>query len=266
MEYIILDLEFNQPFNFPTGKIYKTVPLCPFEIIQIGAVKVNEDFEVVDKFNSFVRPQIYPRLHPFVEKITDIHKKDLMNQPLFPEVYNRFLKFIGGSDSVFCIWGNDDVKFLFRNLLFHKLSHEELPKRYVNIQLYASKCLATENGTAVGLKTAVTELNIKCDLPFHDALNDAIYTTEVFKLVKPDNIIPIILFPEQFTNAGSSRVRVNTKLLRQNMCSILGKEDLTADERKIAKTAYMYGRDRVFDSQAKPKSNSNNTTNKHKHK
>ena len=39
MHYIVLDLEFNQSFPFKTGKKTEPVAECPFEIIQIGAVK-----------------------------------------------------------------------------------------------------------------------------------------------------------------------------------------------------------------------------------
>ena len=51
MEYIIFDLEWNNAFNYRTKKGIN-------EIIEIGAVKLNDDFEVVDTFKQL----IYPRL------------------------------------------------------------------------------------------------------------------------------------------------------------------------------------------------------------
>ena len=36
MNYIVLDLEFNQAFPFKSGKKVEPNPECPFEIIQIG--------------------------------------------------------------------------------------------------------------------------------------------------------------------------------------------------------------------------------------
>ena len=44
MNYIILDLEWNQS---PTGKINENKAI-PFEIIEIGAVKLNKDKEILD--------------------------------------------------------------------------------------------------------------------------------------------------------------------------------------------------------------------------
>ena len=59
MNYIVLDLEWNQS---PTGKEDEMEGL-PFEIIEIGAVKLNEKFEAIDEYSRTVRPQVYRRLH-----------------------------------------------------------------------------------------------------------------------------------------------------------------------------------------------------------
>ena len=56
MNYIVLDLEFNQAFPFKSGKKVEPNPECPFEIIQIGAVKLNERFEQLDSFNCMISP------------------------------------------------------------------------------------------------------------------------------------------------------------------------------------------------------------------
>lgn len=266
MEYIIIDLEFNQPFNFPTGKKYKVVPLCPFEIIQIGAVKVNHNFEVIDTFNSFVSPVIYPRIHPFVEKITGINKKDLHDQPKFEEVYNDFIKFLGRSDYIFCIWGNDDLKFLFRNILFHKLDYEYISKKYVNVQAYASKYLSIDNGQAVGLKTAVTELGLEPDLSFHNALNDALYTTKIFNIVKPENFIPTTISPEKLltSTTTNNKNKIKIKDLYTHICDLVGKEELTPEERKITRLAYIAGREKSFDISNTEKNNNYRKKNNNK--
>ena len=59
MDYIVLDLEWNQ---CPDGKDKEDKRL-PFEIIQIGAVKLNEQFEETDRFNEYIRPVLYKTLH-----------------------------------------------------------------------------------------------------------------------------------------------------------------------------------------------------------
>ena len=135
MNYIVLDLEFNQAFPFKSGKKVEPNPECPFEIIQIGAVKLNEHFEQLDSFNCMISPQIYPRLHPFVEKITGIRPKMLTGQPHFPEAYQAFLTFIGKEPAVLCAWGGDAVEAL-------ELPQEETFHNALNDATYTAKIFA----------------------------------------------------------------------------------------------------------------------------
>ena len=86
MEYIIFDLEFNQGFD---KKLNKTVSneKCPFEIIQIGAIKLDSNLNMIDTFNEYVKPQIYKDIHPFIQKMTSITKNDVEYAKSFPQVF-----------------------------------------------------------------------------------------------------------------------------------------------------------------------------------
>ena len=56
--YIVLDLEWNQPMP---GQETITQPFrFDSEIIEIGALKLNNRFEEVSEFKSLVRPGFYP--------------------------------------------------------------------------------------------------------------------------------------------------------------------------------------------------------------
>ena len=89
MNYIVFDLEFNQSIN----SINKN-KICPFEIIQIGAFKLDEKLSVVSKFNRFVKPNIYKELHPFIKEMTKITKGQLDNAESFNKI-EEFIEFIG---------------------------------------------------------------------------------------------------------------------------------------------------------------------------
>ena len=56
MNYIILDLEWNQAIK--KMKLY-----LEGEIIQIGAVKLNEFFEKIETFKIGIAPKYYKKLH-----------------------------------------------------------------------------------------------------------------------------------------------------------------------------------------------------------
>ena len=68
MNYIVFDLEWNQ---CPYGK-EKENPKLPFEIIEIGAVKLDENRNVIDSFQEIVKPAVYHRLHFRTKEILGI--------------------------------------------------------------------------------------------------------------------------------------------------------------------------------------------------
>ena len=73
MNYIVLDLEWNQSDtgNEPTTKE------IPFEIIDIGAVKLNSDRIMTDEFNQLIKPSVYHHMHKVTGKLIHLHMRDL---------------------------------------------------------------------------------------------------------------------------------------------------------------------------------------------
>ena len=59
MNYIVMDLEWNQSYNGHMGEH----PRMPFEIIEIGAVKVDKNLNIIDEYSSLIKPKIYKKLH-----------------------------------------------------------------------------------------------------------------------------------------------------------------------------------------------------------
>ena len=51
MGYIVLDLEWNSAYYKPQGRFIN-------EIIQIGAVKMNDNFDIVDTFQVYIKSKI----------------------------------------------------------------------------------------------------------------------------------------------------------------------------------------------------------------
>lgn len=246
MQYIVLDLEFNQAFPFKTEKKVKPVPECPFEIIQIGAVKLDEHFAQTATFNQMICPRIYPKLHPFVEKITGLTEADLENQGTFAEAYEAFLAFIGKEDTILCTWGPDDIKSLFRNILYYNLDADALSTRYINIQPYASSYLKQDAGHAIGLKNAATQLGLPIELTFHNALHDAIYTAKIFHIVHPESVVPDVFPLGSLLTQKPKRMRIDKRALYHHFTALLNRE-LTENEKKLIKLSYALGRNQTYD-------------------
>lgn len=185
---IVLDLEFNQAFDFGDNERGSEVnPKCRFEIIQIGAVKVDEHYDATDRFNILIKPILYPRIHPYVEKITGFTDEDFYGAPNFPEAFAKFKKF-ADNDLVLGTWGYSDIKAMYRNITYHNINEDPVIMKYVDIQQIATKYVGFSKGGAIGLKNAVEalEVTIDEDKHFHNALSDAYYTAKILKKINPE--------------------------------------------------------------------------------
>ncbi|MCD2348647.1 3'-5' exonuclease [Clostridium guangxiense] len=245
MNYIIYDLEFNQKYLDSTEVQSSNSLNLPFEIIQIGALKLNENFETVSKFNALIKPTVYPSIHPYVESLTKINNDKVSSCKSFVPVYEDFLKFIDKDETILCVWGTGDIKELLRNINFYNLSTSSIPKLCIDIQKYASKYLNTPNKSRVGLKTAVELLNIQDNAEFHDAFNDAYYTAEVFKHIYDDAIKPSIYESNFHKRVTQPKEKIDTAALINQFEKMYNRE-MSEEEKSIIKLAYIMGKTRQF--------------------
>ena len=111
MNYIVLDLEWNQS---NTGE-EPEVKEIPFEIIDIGAIKLNSDRSMIDEFNQLIKPTVYLHMHKITSKLIHLHMRDLQKGRPFKEVMNEFLEWCG-DDYIFCTWGPLDLYEMKRNI------------------------------------------------------------------------------------------------------------------------------------------------------
>ena len=107
MNYIVLDMEWNQPWpGSPSSR--KVLPVSiRGEIIQIGAVRVLEDQSIADEFQILIRPKYYQRLNKRVSKLTGIKEARLKAEGVsFPEAMAPCFctLFFISSDMGICLW------------------------------------------------------------------------------------------------------------------------------------------------------------------
>ena len=91
MPYIVVDLEWNQAMS-SKASIFNKLPLrLRGEIIQIGAVKLNDDFTPGDEFQVDVKPVFFRRIHYKVKKLTGFDKERLAGGMKFQQAMQQFL-------------------------------------------------------------------------------------------------------------------------------------------------------------------------------
>lgn len=244
MKYIVLDLEFNQDFtSLIDQNINKTYP---FEIIQIGAVKLDENLNTIENFNSFVKPSIYKKINPYITDLTGITTEQLLNEKQFVLVYDDFIKFIESKDSILLVWGTQDIKELYKNAEFHKLNTDLLPKKFINVQPFVSLCLGFTTKNLFNLKHAAESLKIPVKDDFHDALMDALYTAEIFKKIYTPTIQPSMYY-DSFTKTRKSRPKIVIDFDGLiNQFEKMYNRKMSEEEQDIIKLAYKMGKTSQF--------------------
>lgn len=175
MNYIVLDLEWNQS---NTGNEPEAEAL-PFEIIEIGAIKLNNELEPVGEFSRLIKPRIYHEMHRITGGLIHMNMKELEKGKPFPEVMQDFLEFCGKEEYTFCTWGPLDLNELQKNMRFYKMQPlSGGPIAFLDVQKLFS--IAYEDRkTRRALEWAVDYLEIEKDIPFHRAFSDAYYTAKV---------------------------------------------------------------------------------------
>ena len=174
MNYIILDLEWNQAVS--AARMIRKPVMLHGEIIQIGAVKANDKFELIDKIKINVRPKYYKIMNSHVEKLTGITQLQLMSGETFPQAFRRFRQWCG-EEFRFITWGFDDLGVFADNLSLHGLD-PSFGSDYINLQLIYNRQTNAEH-LQCALSAAAENLGVPLDVQVHDALNDAYLTFEV---------------------------------------------------------------------------------------
>ena len=181
--YIVFDLEWNQ---CPYGKDRENKNL-PFEIIDIGAVKLDRDRNAVDIFHQFVKPSVYRTLHFRTRDVIGITRRELDSGMLFPDAVRSFFRWCG-RDYIFCTWGDQDLLELQRNLAFYDmLDLMPGPIFFEDAQkLFAISF--EERQKRRSLNFAAEYLNIEQTREYHRAYDDAAYTALVFQKL-PERVV-----------------------------------------------------------------------------
>lgn len=185
MNYIVFDLEWNQ---CPAGK-NGSDPDLPFEIIEIGGIKLNEKREKISEFHRLVKPQVYNWIHDSIHNVIHVDYKELMNGELFPQAVQEFLDWCG-KDFVFCTWGMQDLMELQRNMRYYSLLYL-LPGPVIYYDIQKLFSWFHENiKLRRSLEYAIDCLAIEKEKDFHRALEDAEYTARVFAKLDMAEVLP----------------------------------------------------------------------------
>jgi 3'-5' exoribonuclease 1 len=147
------------------------IPREQTEIIEIGAVLVELDtLRVVEAFQTFVRPVIYPQLTAFCTKLTSIVQSDVDGAPGFVAAIAALSAFIAGRDVLFGSWGDYDRAQLALEALRHGLALP-LGVHHFNIKQAFNERIGGHKRRGVG--QALSYLGLHFEGTAHRGIDDA---------------------------------------------------------------------------------------------
>lgn len=178
MQYIVMDLEWNGGYSKKAHGYFN-------EIIEVGAVKVGEDLQILDRFQMQIRPVVSKKLSGIVTDLTNITAEDLEDGTTFAKMVKKFTRWIGEEEAVLLTWSTTDLLVLMENCRFF-YGKQEIPflQNYMDFQAYAQRQMNVGGGQQLGLARAGEILGIPQDnFSHHRALDDSILTAQILQKV-----------------------------------------------------------------------------------
>ena len=174
MRFVVLDLEWNQAESSKAAVFHRLPFYLHGEIIQIGAIKLNEDFTPADEFKADIKPVYFRKMHHKVKQITGIDKERLKSGLSFETAMEWLREWCGRDDCVFLTWGYDDKNIMEQNLMLFDVDSDWMGC-WVNLQPIYNMVTGSD-GNQKALKTAMENFGIEQTRTAHDALGDAYNT------------------------------------------------------------------------------------------
>ncbi len=183
MNTVIMDLEWNGVFSRRLHGYFN-------EIIEIGAVKLDDDQNLMDTFHQVIRPVPGHKLSSLVQGLTGIEEEELQEGISFAQAASLFKQWVTEPDTIIMTWSTTDLMVLLENYRYF-LGEDCIPfmKQYADLQAYCQFRLGQRADDApasqqLGLGKACELLDIAVDeLSPHRALDDSLLSAHVFARV-----------------------------------------------------------------------------------
>lgn len=129
MKYILMDLEWNDAYCKKVGGFVN-------EIVEIGAVKLDENFNEIDRFSVIVRSAITNRLSNRFKELTGMTNEQMQEGIPFEKALSQYKNW-AGENTVTLTWSNSDLHTLYHNCVnfIGDYKAAEIGK-YVDLQKY----------------------------------------------------------------------------------------------------------------------------------
>ena len=199
MKRIFVDFEMN-----PVNKKYDAErKVCGREIIEIGAVMLDENFTEIDEFKLYVKPEYNSGIYAKYAELTGIKTDDVAGADTFRKAYAEFLNWCGADYEVYA-WSNSDKSQVEKEMLLKGVEMDESYKymfeHWIDFQKIFGEIVNSEQ--LISLENALNS----CGIPFsgkkHDALFDARNTSKLFIESRISDLSKCINIVREYISGG----------------------------------------------------------------
>ncbi len=184
MHHIVVDLEMN-----PVGREFRDIRRqLNDEVIEIGAVKLDEHYARIDDFQCYVKPG-YGAIKKHITKLTGITEEKVADKEDFAVEFPKFMDWTGitdGKDVTLYSWSMSDM-YQLKSECRVKMKDFDISLfvgRWVDLQKEFDNRLGLSN--SLSLKHALGAMDHRFEGTQHTALADAVNTGAILTLMQDE--------------------------------------------------------------------------------
>lgn len=189
MKYVFVDFEMNEIDR----KYRKIRRECANEIVQIGAVMLDEELNEIGEFREYAHPVYNDCISGGCARVTEITYENVADAKPIEEVYAAFADWCAGlagerGYKIFA-WSENDLTQLLNEMKIKDFGadHPEtewILDNWIDYQQEYSGLIGCRS--ALSLSTAVGSVGMKFSGHQHDALWDARNTAHIFQIAQDE--------------------------------------------------------------------------------
>lgn len=189
MNYVILDLEWDSTFFVKQKRFIN-------QILQIGAVKLDQNFQIIDTFEITIKSAISKRVTGRFARLTGITSDVMRTGVPFAQAVEKYNAWVG-DDAVTMTWSNSDLYTILENEENLLDGVKFKIEKYMDLQKFIQgemKLKGYEDKNQVSLALAAEFLDVKTDdIDFHTAKDDSLVAAYLLKkCYNAERFVPLI--------------------------------------------------------------------------
>jgi len=186
MVYVVLDLEWDSTFLKSEKRFIN-------QILQIGAVKLNDDFDVVETFEQTVRSSVSNRVSKRFTTLTGITSEKMLSGIPLKSAVKKFNDFVG-ENAVIMTWSTSDLYAVVENEKSLLGGFRFKIENYLDLQSFVQnemKAKGFEILSQISLSDAAEKIGVTTEgYDMHTAKDDSEVCANILKKLYNEKTFP----------------------------------------------------------------------------